>query len=241
MRWLKENIAFALCIAGCIVLSLFLFQECEHNSDLKRDLESTNNFWETEKEQWISRDSIKTHDIAEMEQNLMSEISARKLLEEEFKRFKEIQSHVRSELITRIDTMFIPYDPDSNNIINDYTDCIPIDTVRKYFLQTPKGVGYNDTWFAFSGTVDSIGLTIDSLSMINKFDVTIGWKKPDKPFKFLRKKQPVVELISYNPYTKVNYVNNIVVDKKESIFNSKLAYAIYGTAAGIVIGTQIKK
>jgi len=241
MRWIKENIAFCLCIAGCIVLSLFWLRECEHSSDLERDLESTNNFWETEKEQMISRDSIHIHDMKEMEQNLMSEVSARILLEEEFERFKEISSHVRTETVTRIDTMFIAFDPDSNNIINDYTDCIPVDTVRAYFIQTPKGVGYADTWFAFSGTVDSIGLTIDSLSMINKFDVTIGWKKPDEPFKFLRKKQPVVELVSYNPYTKVNYINNIVVDNKESIFNSKAAWAIYGATAGVIIGTQIKK
>jgi len=242
MKWLKRNIVPSALLAVSIVLSLFLFQECEHTSQLEQDLEATNNFLEIEKQQSISRDSIHAQDIVEMKQNLMSEVSARMLLEEEFERFKEISSHVRTETVTRIDTMFIAYNPsDTNDIINDYTDCIPIDTVRAYFIQTPKGINYADTWFAFSGTVDSIGLTIDSMSMVNKFDVTIGWKKPDKPFKFLRRKEPVVELISYSPYTQVNYINNIVVDKKESIFNSKLAWAVYGTTAGIIIGTQIKK
>ena len=71
--------------------------------------------------------------------------------------------------------------------------------------------------------------------MINKFDVTIGWKKPDKSFKFLRKKIPVVELISYSPYSKINYVNNVVVDdNKSNIFTSKPAMVVYGAAAGYI-------
>ena len=232
MRWNLKNIVSISGIVGCVVLSLLLFQTCENNSDLKRDLDSTKNFLDVEKDQRISRDSIHAQEMYEMEQNLMSEISARKLLEEEFKRFKEIQSHVRAELITRVDAMFIPYDPDSNNIINDYADCVPMDTVRKYFIQASKEVNYGDTWFAFSAIVDSLGLTIDSMSMINKFDVTIGWKKPDKPFKFLRKKQPVVELISYNPYTKINYVNNITVEGKQGGILGNILSAGAGFAAG---------
>jgi len=240
MRWLKENIVYSLCIAGCIVLSLLLLQKCEYASDLERDLEATNNFLEIEKQQSISRDSIYAHDVAEMNMNLMSEVSARKLLEDEFNRFKEIQSHVRTETKTRIDTLFIPYTADTFSIVSLYDSLIPIDTVNKYFIQTPKDVSYSSVWFAFDGSVDSIGLTIDSLSTINKFDVTIGWKKPDKPFKFLRKKQPIVELTSYNPYTEVNYINNVVVEKKNNIFTSKVAMFLYGLTGGIIVGTQIK-
>jgi hypothetical protein len=233
MRWNLKNIVSIGGIVGCVVLSLLLFQTCENNSDLKRDLDSTKNFLDIEKDQRISRDSIHAQEMYEMEQNLMSEISARKLLEDEFERFKKITSHIRTEFVTRIDTFFIPYDPDSNDIINDYVDCVPIDTVRAHFIQTPKKVNYSDQWFEFSGIVDSSGLTIDTMSMVNKFDVTIGWKKPDKPFKFLRKKEPVVELISYSPYTKVSYVNNIVVDGKQgNFFTGKVLPAALGFAAG---------
>jgi hypothetical protein len=236
VRWLKENIAFTLCIAGCVALSLLLLRTCEEKSDLERDLDSVVSFMETEELQSISRDSIHAEDIYLMSQNLMTEKSARILLEKEFENFKTIQSHVRTETVTRIDSFFIEYDPDSSDILADYSDYIPVDTVNKYFIQTPKGISYDDTWFAFDGSVDSIGLTIDSLSMINKFDVTIGYKKPDKPFKFLRRKQPVVELTSYNPYTKVNYVNNVVVEKqKGSIFKSRLAMFIYGGIGGYAI------
>ena len=236
MNWLKRNIKTICLLALVGVLCGLLLNQCQESSDLERDLESTVNFLDIEKQQSISRDSIHIEDMKQMEQNIMSEQAARILLTEEFNRFKSIQSHTRIETRTRIDTFFIPYDPDSNNILADYSDYIPVDTVNKYFIQTPKGVSYSDTWFAFNGSVDSIGLSIDSMVFMNKFDVTIGYKKPDKSFKFLRKKEPVVELISYNPYTKINYVNNVVVEKpKGSIFTSKAAMFIYGAAGGYVI------
>lgn len=238
MRWLKENIVSSLCIVGCIVLSLFLLQECKNSSNLRQNLNSTSSFLEIEKQQSISRDSIHAQDVKIMEQNLMSETAARILLQDEFERFKEISSHVRAETITRIDTMFIVYESESDDIINEYTDCIPIDTVRAYFIQSPKRVRYADTWFAFAGIVDTIGLNIESMSMVNKFDVTVGWKKPDKPFKFLRRKKPVVELTSYNPYTKVNYVNNIVVENRQS---NLFTNVILPSAAGFVAGYGVAK
>lgn len=233
MKWIKENIAFTLCIVGCVVLILVLFRECENKANLEKELMTVTSFLEIEKTQSISRDSINAQEVFEMKQHLLTETSARILLKEEFERFKSISSHVRTETITRVDSFFIPYSVDPNDVLNDYTDCVPVDSVKKYFTQIPKGVNYNDTWFSFNGFIDSLGLNIDSLSMINKFDVTIGYKKPDKPLKFLRKKQPVVELISYNPYTSVNYVNNIIIeDSKGSIFVSKPAFLIYGLTAG---------
>ena len=241
MNWVKQNINLLFPLVGIVFLSLLLFNQCEKVADLKQDIESTNNFWENEEKQWISRDSIRAHDIAEMEMNLMTEASARQLLEDEFNRFKKIQSHVRTETITRVDSFFIPYDRDTIDLLSLYDSLIPIDTVNKHFIQIPKSVSYSDTWFAFAGNVDSIGLTIDSLRMINKFDVTIGWKKPDKPLKFLRRKEPVVELISYNPYTEVNYVNNIVVQNSQgSSLVEKIAFAGGGFVAGFVAG-QIKQ
>ena len=232
-EWFKKHILIVISLMLGIILAGFLLSECEKTQDLERDLESMDNFHEIEKQQLVDRDSIRAQDVRQMKQNLMSEIAARILLEQEFERFKEINSHVRFETITRIDSLRITYIDTIYNILTDYTDFIPIDTVSKYFLQTPKGLKFDDGWFNFVGTVDMDGLTIDSMSFINKFDVTIGYKKSDKPFAFLRKKVPVVELISYNPYTTVNYVNNvIVVDKKGGIFTSKPAFFIYGGVLG---------
>ena len=236
MKWGKRNILSLSLAVISVMFALLFLEQCERSSDFERDVDSVKSFYELEKDQLISRDSIVAHNTFELEQNLVTESTARKILQEEFERFKEINSHVRFESITRVDTFFIAYKPDSSNIIADYTDYIPVDTVAKHFIQIPKGLTYSDQWFSFNGKVSSDGLDIDSMSMINKFDVTIGWKKPDKPFKFLRKKEPVVELISYNPYSEVNYVNNIVVDdRNSSIFTSKPAMLISGAVGGYVI------
>lgn len=205
-------------------------------SDMERDHLSEISFWENELTQSISRDSIVAQDFVEMNQNLMSEKKAREILQEEFDRFKKISAHVRFESQTRIDTLRIRYDHYDTIILNDYTDYVPIDTVKKYFIQIPKKVSFKDQWMSLNATVDTV-FQMDSMKFMNKFDVTIGYKKPDKPFKFLRKKEPVVELISYSPYTSVNYVNNITVeDKKSSIFLSPVATAIYGIGIGFGIG-----
>lgn len=211
------KIGFGVIAGLCVLLSCLLLSECQKSSDLERDAEAMQAFYENEKNQIISRDSIEAQQLIDMKQNLMSEIAAREILEEEFERFKEIQSHVRFESVTRVDTLRIPYMVPGVNILADYTDYIPVDSVKKHFVQVPQDLVYNDDWFKFHGTVDQDHFMIDSMNFVNKFDVTIGTKKSDKPLAFLRKKEYVVELVSYNPYTSVNYVNNIIVDqdKKE--------------------------
>lgn len=212
----KRNKISLILVSAFFLASVFLlFKECQHVSALERDAESMRNFYETEKDQLISRDSIRTHQMIDMEQNLMSEISAREILEKEFERFKEINSHVRFETVTKIETLRVEYLVPNNDILNDYSQYIPVDTVKKYFVQVPRNVIHNEQWFNFAGTIDQDHFMIDSLSFINKFDVTIGLKKSDKPLAFLRKKEYTVELLSYNPYSSTSYVNNIVIDKEK--------------------------
>ena len=73
---------------------------------------------------------------------------------------------------------------------------------------------------------------IDSLILINKFDATLGWKKPDKAFKFLRKSEPVLAFNSYNPYSTAPYINNLVIEddgtKFGKILLSRPAFFMYG-------------
>jgi len=215
MTTFRGKIAFYIIGLLCVSLLGVLFKECERSNDLERDIDSQKNFYETEKNQLISRDSIQAKQLIDMKQNIMLETSAREVLEKEFERFKTISSHVRFESITRVETLMVAYNEPNINILADYTDYIPVDSVKKYFIQIPRELIYDDNWFEFYGTVDKDHFMIDTLSFINKFDVTIGKKKSDKSFAFLRRKEYTVELVSYNPYTLVNYVNNIVVEKKD--------------------------
>lgn len=242
MEWIKKNIALVFCFVGIAVLLMFLLKECEHNKELEDEVNTVNAFLDIEKQSSFDRDSIHAHDIKEMEQNLLTETSARILLEEEFQRFKKIQSHTRFESTSGIREVLVPFEVHDTviQIVNNYVDAIPVDTVKKYFIQIPK-IAKLDTsdWFQLYTTIDT-ALTIDSLFFINKFDVTIGYKKPDKPFKFLRKKVPTVELISYSPYTTLNYVNNITVKGKPGTPIEEILSAAGGGVLGFFIGRGTK-
>jgi len=211
-----------------LLMALMYGNSIFNNIDLEREIISVKNFLEEEKNQSISRDSIHAEEIKIMKQNIVEEKTARILLEEEYERFKSVESHVRFESITVVDSVFIPFA--KTDTLKEYSDC-------------GGDIAFNNEWMNFDAEVDSSGLHIDSLSFINKFDVTIGRKKSDKPFSFLRKKEYTVELISYNPHTQVNYVNNIIVDEGNNIkpLRSKPAMFIYGAIAGAFTVWKLNK
>lgn len=206
------------------------FMYCSSNSSNKKyknDIDGVNNFLNIENSKLISRDSLKAFEIKELKQNLISERSAKNLLKEEYDRFKSINSHVRTELITKIDSVFIPYEKRDTTIIYD----------DSYIGDFNLG----DLWMSINGKVTTKGVFIDTLSFANKFDVTIGRKRSEKSFSFLRKKEYSVELISYSPYTRVNYLNNIVVNDDGKKNFIKPAIFIIGALAGGVLAFKLKK
>ena len=103
---------FELKISQILPWALFLLmafmygKSLFNNIDLEREIVSVKNFMEEEKNQSISRDSIHAEEIKIMKQNIVEEKTARILLEEEYERFKSIESHVRFESITVVDSVF---------------------------------------------------------------------------------------------------------------------------------------
>ena len=171
-----------------------------------------------------------------MKQNVISERVAKEHFKKELKGYKDINSFMKSEVMTSIRSLEAKYDES----IGDEFDGIAItddnyihkDIVEKNFLRVPKSFSYEDEWTSINGTVLKKSTIIDSIDIFNKFDAIIGTKKSEKSFSWLRKKDPVIELKSYNPNTKINYVNNITVDTKKgkvgNIFLSPFAMMAYG-------------
>lgn len=232
-----------------LIALLMGIQQCNHNQekfDLKAQYDAEKRFYEQEMLQLMDREKLAVQEAKEMNQNWINEAQARKILEKEYQSFKKIQSQTRAELITRLNNLeFViqnsfdrEHEFDGITIIND--TCIHKDTVRSHFVRIPSLFSYKDTagWFSLSGQITkNKTIFIDSLSLLNKFDATIGWKKPDKSFKVFRKSEPVIELASYNPYTSIPYINNVVVEDSRSglgkIFLSQPAIFVYGFITGI--------
>jgi len=202
-------------------------------------------FAEKEKDALIQTKELMVQDMVSMNQNIVNERTAMDLMKDEIHGFKSIQAHIKAEILSEIRGMEIELkNPEGigsefEGIVFQDTNCINRDTVNKYFLRIPKIVSLDtNKWFSFHVTIDK-SLTIDSLKMINKLDASLGWKKPEKRFKFLRKSEPVLALNSYNPYSSIPYVNNFTVEpngtKAGKILNSRAAWFMYGLGVSTLI------
>lgn len=226
-----------------LFLILFGWREYSHYMEkltIVRDYNSAIDFKDAEKGQLKNSLDLKVADEFIMKQNLISEKVAKEQLKEELKGYKDLTAYMKSEVITSIRNLEAKYDDkDSDPFIGiDLLDgdYIHKNIVDKNFVRAPKSFSYKDDWMSFEGTVNRKSTALDSLYLLNKFDATIGYVRPDTTFGWLRKKTPVVSLKSYNPYTKIVYVNNVVVDngkgKVGNILFSKPAMLIYGALVG---------
>lgn len=233
-------------IGLAVVFAMILLQrECSHaaeKKDIKQSYDAVIAFKDGERNQIKQSLDLKVQDSVVMAQNIMSNKVAMEQLEGELNGYKNINAYLKSEVITSVKNLEAKYNEVNKNQFDGIQvkdgKYIHMDDVDKNFIRIPRTFSYKDDWMALNGTVKKESTIIDSLGMFNKFDAVIGYKRPEGTFGFLKKKSPVVELKSYNPYTKINYVNNITIkgddSKAKNILLSKPAFFIYGVIGGKV-------
>lgn len=185
------------------------------------------NYFEMEKEQLIQDRELLVQEVKTINQNIVSSDEEIKKLSKELSEYKVILSHTKAEIVSELKNIDIPYIVVDNPIYLSDTGCTSNKIVKEFFIQVPSKVNYSDQWTSFNGTLGKDKFTLDSLSMINKFDITIGEKKVGKKLLVFNKYEPVVEMKSYNPYSSVPYMNNLTVEKKRNNFGGKtIGYAV---------------
>lgn len=189
---------------------------------------------EKEKEQMIQSNGLLVQEISVVNQNLVSSTKKVKELSQQFDNYKKIQSHVKAEILSKIEGIVIPVVTVDKPIYLSDTGCTDNKIIKEHFIQIPSKVNFSDTWISFNGTIGK-QFTIDSLFMINKFDVTIGEKKVGKKMLIFNDYEPIVELKSYNPYTTIPYVNNIIVEEKRGKIIKPITLIAVGFATGFLI------
>lgn len=236
-------------IIGGIIVALLLFfgwREYGHYVEKKAiedSYEAVISYKDGERNQLKNSLDLEVADKVIMKQNIMSEKVAKEQLKEELEGYKDLTAYMKSEVVTSIKNLEAKYDKAERDQFDgiDIKDgeYIHKNDVDKNFVRVPTTFGHKDDWMYFAGTINKHSTILDSLYLINKFDATIGSKKSEKSFSWLRKKEPTVELKSYNPYTEVTYVNNVVInDDKGKIGNillSKPAMFVYGVLTGVAI------
>lgn len=217
---------------------ILFFQKCSHDSMLRDEKNSYNallEFERKEKDQLIQDKNLQASAIEQMNQNIVSQNEAMRYLGDQVEDYKRLTSYMKAELKTEIKNLKIDFSGGEipPTVFND--SCVHVDTVKMNYTRIPRYFSISDQWSSISGSVDKSGIVFDSISFINKFDVTIGKKKTG-----FMKSEPVIELKSYNPYTSIPYVNNIVVTGDKTLwFNTRAAWFGYGFITSFVINKKI--
>lgn len=196
---------------------------------MKSDISAYKSFIEAEKGQLINSNDLVVQEVKKMQQNQLNSDQQIKELSKELGEYKKIQSYVKAEILSEIKDIEIPYKYINTNVYLPDTGCIDVDIVRDSFVPMGSKVEFNDRWVSFSGTVGK-QFNIDSLSMLNKLDVTIGYEKS----KWYKKAEPTVTLNSYSPYSSVPYMNNLIVKEPKGRFIKKLVFGSILFSAGAV-------
>ena len=222
------------------IVSLFLMRECEHSSDMKlisQSMESQKAFFEKEMESYFAGEDIKVSDSATVKQNLVASIED--VLDDKYSELGDVGSVIKVETHTVIKEV-IRYVHDTTYLSSNTDTFIHRDSVSAHFIAKGSKASHNDLWYDIDVTLGD-SLIIDSLLVREKIDAILSWNKPDKSFKFLRKKEPIVTIQSYSPHSNIGYVNNLVVQEKNRNFlTSKPMMILYG-AVGILTYQGIKK
>ena len=199
------------------------------------ELSKTNEEWKfklsAKERQFTKRIQADSSVIATQQLRIFSEEEAKTLALIENERLKNIKSVVRTNTVTRIESVFVPFEAMSVDLNTDYenTCAIPQDTI-KYFKT-------NNEWYSINGSVSDSGVLFDSVSFKNSFSTTIGYEKSPGALGFLKKKNPVVEIKSDNPYTDITAMDNIII-KEDKKFYQTTGFKI---GVGVLLGGIIIK
>jgi hypothetical protein len=218
----KERITLLLII---FILIFFVARTFEFKSDydrISKNMTAVNMKLQKFKE-ITQKDSTK---IASQQQIVLTqkEALANNLLEiEDLKEYKRIKSKVNVVTVTKIDTVFIPYDEVAYD--TDSTS-IPLPEFKRSFNYTEK-----ENWFKLNGNVSNLGVSFNEISIRNKYSILIA----DKKMGLFKRNEPIVVLKNDNPYTSTVKMNNVQIDYKKAFYKKNGFWFALGTVAGILI------
>ena len=159
--------------------------------------------------------------IAEQEQLILSQKEAISLGLIEIENLKKVKSQVKFVTNTKIDSVVINF--------TDTVEIIKRDSIT--YVPVPQLFKMSDKWFNFNATLNKKGLVIDSLLFINKFDVTIGYKKRS----IFRQAEPIVLLKNHSPYTNTIEMNNVIVQEEKKFYDRKGFWFGCGAFFGLLL------
>jgi hypothetical protein len=201
---MNYRIPFLLATITCIILAFLL-------EDISKKLENIN-------PKNIQVDSAQV--VAQRQRILQLEEAMRLGLIEKTHLIDKITQQSKIQAKTIIVEKKIPIRTEKVIII-DSSNEMQEDT--NFYVKVPLDIIARDSWFTLIGRVDTSSFHLDTLAVLNRLSISVGEKKG----KWWQKNEPLVEVKSANPHTKVE-IENVTIEQKRKFWQKPLFGALIG-------------
>lgn len=243
-----------------VAVLLLVWRSCEQSAQLSAYKQQVNKF-NLGDQVFIERTNKQGEKIIEQEQIILSQkdaIAHNLLTIEEL---KKVQSQVIIETITKVDSVYIPFDnswqdenfwdDDDLVYVNDSTfyvmmddsSLVHLDTLRKQYnnspevIYVPKSFSLFEDYYSITGNVLKSGVFIDSLRFKNELTLSIGMKSNG----IFKKPLPVVIAKNSNPLIQTSSMQNVVIKNDLKWYDKKITWFAVGVLSGLTTGIILNK
>lgn len=226
-------------IIGQFAVILFMVRSC-HLQDLTIDKNGIQvKMYENKINEFTTQINKYGHEVATQKQMIMDRNKEleKKLLENS--NLSKLNEQIKIESETKLKNIVANYSGSKpNEIVKFIHDTIIKNGDTTILSGVPLGTKFKqDTskWYSISGSLEQNGVKFDSIKFNNEVEVNIGLQK-EKGYKgwLLGKRNPTVEVINKNPYTKTNGMQNIKFEDNKWWNNGWLKFG-----AGVLLGGLI--
>lgn len=222
-----------------VALALLVWRGCSWRAELLSYQKKISNLGlreQTFKEK-IEEDGTR---IAEQEQLILTQKQA---IQNDLLRIVElrkIKSQVNVKTITKIDSVFIPFDETWQNE-NQFDSVVVHDTIyidsSIASITLPKKFRLNNDWYNLGGEVRKQGIHLDSLRLFNDLTISTGLQSQG----FFKRPKPMVIVDYQNPYVSTRNLSNISIKDKLKWYDRKGFWFGLGILGGVTTTYFITK
>tara|TARA_B110000495_G_C22925310_1_gene540717 strand:+ start:206 stop:919 length:714 start_codon:yes stop_codon:yes gene_type:complete len=227
----KVLLSFVVLIVAVLLL---VWRSCEQNAQLSAYKKQMQKF-SLGDQVFIETENKQGEKVIEQKQIILSQKDAiaHNLLQ--ISELKKVQSQVIIETITKIDSVFIPFD-DSWQNENQFDTIVFTDTIYKdNIIYLPKTFSLIEDYYSISGNILKSGVLVDSLRFNNELSLSIGMKSQG----VFKKPIPVVIAKNSNPFVETSSMQNIVIKNDLKWYDKKLTWFAVGVLSGFTSGILI--
>ena len=219
-----------------VAILLLVWRGCEQNAQLSAYKKQMQKF-SLGDQAFIETENKQGEKIIEQKQIILSQKDAiaHNLLQ--IDELKKVQSQVIIKTITKIDSVYIPFD-DTWQDEDQFDSIVVTDTIFKdNIIFVPKNFSLVEDYYSLSGNILKSGVFVDSLRFNNELSLSIGMKSQG----VFKKPIPLVIAKNSNPFVETSSMQNVVIKNDLKWYDKKITWFAVGLLSGFTSAILINK